>query len=205
MRSSTTRMASCRAVGPRRPRPAAPQRRRCSVRGRSAIWATGRSTTRLRNLTWEKKDPAVGVGTDPGNLHAGGNRYSWAGRRTLNPSVYCQPDAAAAATCAAQTGAAECVECGVGEGTCNVDPFVQGAITTVWDWVNQVNAAAYAGHTDWRLPTSAGCCGFPSGELAELESIVDLGFVPTIDPLFGPTIANRYGSASTYSPGPLNT
>ncbi len=30
----------------------------------------------------------------------------------------------------------------------------------------------FAGHCDWRLPTSAGCCGYPTGQAAELESIL---------------------------------
>jgi len=33
----------------------------------------------------------------------------------------------------------------------------------------------FAGHCDWRLPTSAGCCGRPTGQAAELESIVNTG------------------------------
>jgi hypothetical protein len=154
---------------------------------------------------WEKKDTAPGSGVDAGNPHDVDNRYSWAGQCTLNTSVYCQPDAAAALTCATQTGGAfGCVECGGGEGTCDVDPF---AITTVWDWVNQLNAASYAGHTDWRLATSAGCCGDPTGEAAEIESIIDLGAPgcgvssPCIDPIFGPTAALHTWSASTTNPG----
>ena len=162
------------------------------------------------NLEWEKKDTAVGSGVDAGNLHDVDNRYSWAGRCTIS-SALCQPDAAAAATCATQTGGAlGCTECGGGEGTCDVDPFTAGAITTVWDWANQVNAASFAGHSDWRLATSAGCCGFPTGEPAELESIVDLGAPgcgvgsPCIDSIFGPTVANDYWSASPDSTFPDN-
>ena len=29
-------------------------------------------------------------------------------------------------------------------------------ITTVWDWLNQVNASNFAGHNDWRLPSEYG-------------------------------------------------
>jgi hypothetical protein len=155
-------------------------------------------------LMWETKDGDDGI-ADPSNLHDVDNRYSWAGMCTLN-TVLCQPNAAAAATCAAQTGGTVgCGECGVGEGTCDVDAFATGAITTIWDWVNGVNATGYAGHSDWRLATSAGCCGFPTGEPAELESIVDLGAPgcgggsPCIDAIFGPTVANFYFSASTVS------
>jgi len=161
------------------------------------------------DLEWEKKDTAVGSGVDVANLHDVDNRYSWAGRCTLNTSVFCQPNAAAAATCAAQTGGAfGCGECGVGEGTCNPVPF--GGITTIWDWVNQVNAASFAGHSDWRLAMMAATGGNPTGEPAELESIVDLGAPgcdagsPCIDSLFGPTVASHYWSASTLSSGPTN-
>jgi hypothetical protein len=150
------------------------------------------------NLEWEKKDGAdatPGSGTvDAGNLHDVDNHYTWAGLCTLNTSVYCQPNAAAAATCTAQTGVTVgCGECGVGEGTCDVDPNSHGAITTIWDWVN---AASFAGHTDWRLATSAGSVSYPTGEPAELESIADLGFVPAIDPIFGPTVESAYWAGS---------
>ena len=51
-----------------------------------------------------------------------------------------------------------------------------------------LNSAGFAGHHDWRLPTSAGCCGYPTGQAAELESIVDSGVSgcgsgsPCVDP-----------------------
>jgi hypothetical protein len=152
------------------------------------------------NLEWEKKDGAdvtPGSGTvDAGNLHDVDNPYSWAGYCSIG-GTRCQPDAAAAATCATQTGGAlGCTECGVGEGTCDMD---HDAITTIWDWVNQVNAAGFAGHNDWRLATSAGSGGLGTGEAAELESIMDVGFSPRIDPIFGPTVAWGYWSASTLS------
>ena len=151
------------------------------------------------NLEWEKKDTAVGSGVDAGNLHDVDNSYSWAGRCTIHPLVLCQPNAAAAATCAAQTGGAfGCGECGVGDGTC--DPVPLGGITTIWDWVSQLNAASFAGHNNWRLATSAGTEAFPTGEFPELESIVDLnvfGFSPLINPIFGPTVMDFYWSATT--------
>jgi hypothetical protein len=154
-------------------------------------------------LMWEQKDTAAGSGVDAGNLHDVDNQYAWTGRCPLNLSVSCQPNSAAAATCTTQTGGAfGCGECGVGEGTCDVAL----SITTVWDWVNQVNAASYAGHTDWRLPTSAGCCGFPTGEAGELESIVYLGAPgcgggsPCIDSIFGPTLTTWSASTSSISP-----
>jgi hypothetical protein len=155
------------------------------------------------SLEWEKKDTTVRSGVDAGNLHDVDNRYSWAGRCTISGAL-CQPNAAAATTCGTQTGGAlGCTECGVGEGTCDVDALGFGdAITTIWDWVNQVNAASFAGHTDWRLPTSGGSVSFPTGEPAELESIVTLGSGPTIAPIFGPTLDGVFMSASTSSSDP---
>jgi hypothetical protein len=163
-----------------------------------------------RGLEWEKKTTAVDSGPDPANLHDVDNRYTWAGRCTLDTTVVCQPNAAAAATCAAQSGGAPgCNECDVGKGTCNPVPF--GGITTIFDWVNQVNASNFAGRSDWRVPTSAGWVDYPTGHPAELESIVDvtrgacafLGFGgPCIHPIFGPTVASYYWSASPASTFP---
>ena len=69
-----------------------------------------------------------------------------------------------------------------------------------------LNGASYGGHNDWRLPTSGGCCGSPTGQDAELESIVDLticgeGATHCIDQsVFGPMPPNAgYWSASTVS------
>ena len=64
-------------------------------------------------------------------------------------------------------------------------------------WSINLNDEHFAGRTDWRLPTSAGCCGTPTGQAAELESIVDGTHHPTIDPIFGPTMASRYWTSST--------
>jgi len=156
-------------------------------------------------LEWEKKDTAVGSGIDAGNLNDVDNLYSWSGRCTLNTAAFCQPNAAAAATCVAQAGGPGCGLCAPAEGGCETAPF--GSITTIWDWVNQLNAAGFAGHSDWRVATVAGCCGFPTGAAGELESIVDLGAPgcgvgnPCIDPIFGPTVADSYWSV-TFSDGP---
>jgi hypothetical protein len=148
-----------------------------------------------RELVWEKKDTAVGSGTDPSNLHDADNRYTWAGRCTFDPDRLCQPNAAAAATCALQSGdALGCAECGATDTPCNVDPSAQGAITTIWDWINQVNATIFGGYDDWRLPTSGSGFSEPTGDPAELELLVDRsqgecgdGIGPCIDPMFGPT------------------
>jgi hypothetical protein len=86
-----------------------------------------------------------------------------------------------------------------------VPPFPSGhpAITTIWDWLNALNSANFAGHSDWRIPTMAGNSTFPTGEPAELESLLD----PThgvcasmsgncIDPIFEPESGLEW-SAST--------
>jgi hypothetical protein len=164
------------------------------------------------NLEWEKKNgddgtPGTGM-VNAANLQDVDNRYAWAGKcTTLTSFVYCQPNAAAAATCAAQAGAAVngCGLCGMADGTCDVQalsgPGVV-AITTVWDWLNQLNAAAFAGHGDWRLATTAGTVAIPTGLPSELESIRDVtlglcggGSGACIDPVFGPTAIGVFGTS----------
>jgi hypothetical protein len=159
-------------------------------------------------LQWEKKTATPG-------LHDVGNRYSWAGCCNGECTLvnFCQPNAAAAATCAAQAGegAFGCSECPIGTGTCNVDPFGYGGSTTVWDWLNQVNTAGFAGHSDWRLPSEAGCnscfIGYPTFSCSscssphQLETILlapyPCGTSPCIDSIFGPTATAGYWSAAT--------
>jgi hypothetical protein len=144
-------------------------------------------------LMWEKKNGDDGS-PDPSNLHDVDNVYSWAGLCQIGFAL-CQPNAAAAATCAAQTGGGAsigCVECGVGEGICNVDWPNIGALTTIWDWLTEVNTEGYAGHNDWRIPTVQ-----LVGE-GELNSIFDCSFSGAcIDPIFGPTAASTHWSAVT--------
>ena len=137
-----------------------------------------------RGLEWERKDTAIGSGQDGANLHDVDNRYQWTGV-CLGPSgnvlenARCQPNALAATTCTAHTGGANgCAECAPANGPCVLSVAGQG---TVWEWLNQLNAAAFAGHADWRLPQA--------GSPREMESILDFGFTPRIDPVFGPTVA----------------
>jgi hypothetical protein len=168
-------------------------------------------------LEWEKKTGAdnatPGFGTpDPDNLHDVDNRYTWAGccdGDCSDVANLCQPNPAAAATCFSQaeldtTGCSQCAF-----GSCDVDPLASGAITTVWDWINRVNAVGFTGHQDWRLPSQAGADGACPGCARELESIVDLtqgvcggGSGACIDPIFGPTapLDHWSGSASTLDP-----
>jgi len=154
------------------------------------------------NLQWEKKTTPVDSGVNAADLHDVDNRYSWAGQCTVYPNNLCQPNLAAETACKAQTHSApwSCEQCPSYLGTCDV----YGAITTVWDWLTQVNAESFAGHSDWRLATTAGCCGWETGDLEELGSIRDLGqgicgggSGACIDPIFGPTAAADYYSAST--------
>lgn len=117
----------------------------------------GTITDACTNLMWEKKDRAGGV-------HDRDNRYTWAGLCSDNTTL-CQPNAAAAATCATQTGGAlGCDECP--SGTCFVDPDQNGAVTTIWDWLSQIHAGGIAGYADWRIPE----VGFDGGA-PEYESI----------------------------------
>jgi hypothetical protein len=157
-----------------------------------------------RSVVWEKKTTASGSGANPSDLHDVDNLYSWAGLCTLNPDRYCQPNAAAAATCTLQTGGVlGCETCDIAEGSCDVDVLGQGVITTIWDWINQVNATGFAGQDDWRIPTSAGGFSQPTGDPAELEVLRDPSQAgcggpagPCIDPILGPThFINATGSS----------
>ncbi|MFI5364072.1 MAG: DUF1566 domain-containing protein [Candidatus Binatia bacterium] len=121
----------------------------------------GTITNTQTGLMWEKKDEA-------GGLHDVNAVYAWAGQCSGEPFTFCQPDAASVSACNTATGgAAGCAQCG-GTVTCNTSGY-----TTIWQWLNQLNVSNFAGHSDWRLPTSAGGRGYPTGQAAELESIVD--------------------------------
>ena len=138
---------------------------------------------------WEKKTSTAGV-------HNVNNLYTWAGTCTVG-GAYCQPNAAAATACTvhADGGTLGCSTCA--SGTCDVNPYGYGAITTVWDWVSQLNAANFAGHNDWRLPSEGGH-NSPATGSNELETIVAPStFTPSINAIFGPTASFRYWSAST--------
>lgn len=128
---------------------------------------------------------------DAANLHDADNTYTWAGQCSLATDILCQPNAAAAAACAqgaervqttcttceaAGTPCAldTCVTCQAAQGTCEVDPVGLGVLSTVWDWLTRLNAAKFAGHRDWRIPTED-----------ELESLVDYTLAsPALDSVF---------------------
>jgi len=127
----------------------------------------GTITDRQTRLLWEKKT-AIDQALQPDNAHDGDNTYAWAGQ--CMPSefeVACQQNQAAVAAC--PQGAPGCTLCG-DEQAC---VLVDGTIT-IFDWVAQLNAAAFAGHSDWRVPT-----------LAELDTLVDRqAALPAVDPFF---------------------
>jgi hypothetical protein len=138
-------------------------------------------------LQWEQKQMAPG----PHNVE---NRYVWAGCCGDGCQTMCQPNAAAKATClaTAETNTDGCTDQCPDNGGCYVE---RGglAITTIFDWVNQLNAENFAGHNDWRVPTEA---GFNPTGTRELESILEhpCTDVPCIDPIFGPTQPTGYWS-----------
>ncbi len=143
-----------------------------TVGGRFVDNADGTITDKQTMLVWEKKVGSAG-GVDATNLHDVDSSYIWSGQCSLSSDVRCQPNAAAAAACAlgAQGDQAGCGTCQVGQGTCTVSP---SGITTIWDWVVQLNTTNFAGHNDWRIPTPA-----------ELASIVDYAaMLPAVDAAF---------------------
>src|SRR5262249_45609043 len=157
----------------------------------------GTVTDQQTGLQWEKKDTDPNSDPVPEDLHATNNRYAWAGccdGTCQTDADRCQPNAEAAATCAAHAdgGTAGCNTCT--SGTCLTSGSV---ITTVWDWLNQLNAAGFAGHSDWRLPSQGRHSSTATGP-NELESILTQGSCGGgIDPSFGPVSFLDYWSAST--------
>jgi hypothetical protein len=108
----------------------------------------GTITDNNTKLVWEKK-------SEDTTLHNVNYKYPWAGLCSDN-STLCQTDAA----CGAAT-------------PCTVTDD-QGTGLTIFQWVAQLNAAAFAGHTDWRVPN-----------VKELVSIVDYeNYSPAVDAAF---------------------
>lgn len=166
-------------------------------------WGDGTIRDTATGLQWEKKRTSAG----PHNVN---NLYSWAGCCNGDCSTvanFCQPNAEAAATCAANAdgGTQGCSTCA--SGTCRISGEARGALTTVWDWLARLNGVNFAGHSDWRLPLED-ARDSPHGR-DELETILlapfpQCGTSPCIAPIFGPTTGDRsYWSASSYigSPG----
>jgi hypothetical protein len=101
-------------------------------------------------LMWEKK-VALGAGTNYENLNAVDNEYLIAGECI---SGYCQPSEAAGTACM-EGAVPHHVPCKAGCDTILGIP--QGCYTagfsTSWEWLAQLNAARFAGYSDWRIPT----------------------------------------------------
>ena len=75
-------------------------------------------------------------------------------------------------------------------------PYTAADGTAFTSFLATLNSSGcFAGQCDWRLPT-----------IYELQTILlepyPCGTSPCIDPVFGPTVANRYWSASTYATSP---
>jgi hypothetical protein len=178
-------------------------------------------------LQWEKKDGAKGA-QNPGDLHDVNNVYPWAGTcMHTGTQTLCQPDAASAATCAALADgtAAQpevgCDECSGGDYDASTNPTGTGpcvfsgsgttTLTTVWVWLDEINAANFAGHDDWRIPSEAGRNSCPPGQPnctttatpRELETIVRgtpaSCSTPCYYPIFGVPTSLQTWSASTNS------
>ncbi len=112
----------------------------------------GTITDRLHRLMWEKKVQGVNTLANVGEPHDSDNTYRFSGQCSLLLSKRCQPDAQSSALCFAETigdttGCEVCDE-GAGEGTCNAS-----TVDSLWRWLYDLNDAAFAGFSDWRLPT----------------------------------------------------
>jgi len=133
----------------------------------------GTITDHNSNLVWEKKDQG-------GGLHDLHNTYVWAGLCLGDTTTLCQSSPNAASACAAATGGAlGCAQCGPGLGTC--DTFGE---STIWDWLVELNASSFAGHSDWRIPGVG-----QDGGTAELETILAAQYLhctssPCVPPVF---------------------
>src|SRR5262245_50274846 len=101
-------------------------------------------------LQWEKKTGRKGVHVTNG-LHDINDVFPWAGTCARNRGLFCQPDAASAATCAAQSDGSDgtsspvgCAECpgGVYDAATNptgTGPCGDPGLRTIWVWLNQLN------------------------------------------------------------------
>jgi hypothetical protein len=131
----------------------------------------GTITDRQTRLMWEKKVRRDAI-ADAGNPHDADNVLPVAGQCSLALSTFCQPTGQASELCGlnAESGVG-CSICLGGEGTCS-------APATIWTWAVGLNAASFAGHNNWRIPTRA-----------ELQSIVDYAATPP------PVVASAFHGA----------
>jgi hypothetical protein len=155
----------------------------------------GTVTDTATGLMWEKK-VKLDATPDAANLHDADNVYRWGGNCTgenacNNSGTCCRTDS----------------DCAAGHACVVVDG--QGTGLTIFSWVMQLNAASFAGHTDWRVPN-----------VNELLSIVDYNVLyPSVSVAFSgtscgascPDITNPscsctapalYWSSTALAPGP---
>ena len=82
---------------------------------------------------------------------------------------------------------------------CNATGIAAPVCAVTNNWIAAVNAEAFAGFTDWRVPTGGAGGGELAGILLEPSPCDDRN--PCIDPIFGPTAASsRYWSATENDP-----
>jgi hypothetical protein len=122
----------------------------------------GTTTDNNTKLVWENKGGALSS-----DLHDYNNTYPWSGLCQDNSTV-----CGTSVDCTAVAGTAKCTA-----------SDAQGTGLTIFQWVAQLNAAAFAGHSDWRVPN-----------VKELQSIVDYG-------TFSPAIAAAFTTCFTSSLG----
>ena len=136
---------------------------------------------------WEKKS-----GSSDDTLHNEGLCYPWAGVCSGNGTTLCGTTA----------------DCSVAGGTCGTADCQTAAPNglTIFQWVAQLNAAKFAGDTDWRVPN-----------IKELQSIMDFqNFNPSVAAAFNTsctatctvttcscTQSDYYWSATTYADGAI--
>lgn len=142
------------------------------VSGRTRFVDNGDGTIsdRRTGLMWEKKNNSAALDQFFSNPHGAAPYYYWAAPCDGPPG--CQLDPAAAATCTTGAEGAP-LACGMCSSGCEVDSNIAGAYTA-WTFVNLVNAAAFGGHSDWRIPT-----------FDELRTLLDLSQSGTaVNPAF---------------------
>lgn len=117
-------------------------------------------------LMWEKK-------SDDGTLNDKDLRYPWAGLCSGDGVTLCGRDA----------------DCAGPGGVCENGDFQTASPNgiTIFEWVDQLNAATFGGHDDWRVPN-----------IRELESLVNYE-------LFSPSVSAPFnvncGASSSGNPG----
>jgi hypothetical protein len=79
----------------------------------------------------------------------------------------------------------------------SANPLADGTVFS--DYLRKLNESTYAGHRDWRLPTSAGSESLPTGEAAEIEELVSCSRTPCLSTAFAPVSFDAFWSASTLS------